>query len=140
MTELETQIIPSTSDHKDEITDLINNNDLESAGYLPSFGYVALFNGTVVGYIGAHKSYDPCAVIDILVVDKSYRNYNIGTQLLIKILEILKNNKVTEVSAYVTAHNIEAIGMYKALGIELKTKMYQMQEHLDNLLNNLKER
>ena len=77
------------------------------------FNYIA--NGEIVGYIGVTHVLDE-GNIDLVAVSKDYRNKGIGTLLIEKAHEYLKENGVTAVYLEVRKSNLSAINLYEKCG------------------------
>lgn len=82
-----------------------------------NYYFVAVLNQKIVGFIGC---IDICGEVDItnVAVLKEYRGKNIGTALLAKLLEFLKEKNAKKIFLEVRITNISAINLYKKFGFE----------------------
>jgi len=71
--------------------------------------------------IGCYCSYikDDCIFLDEIYIEKEYRNFGIGTDLITKEIENAKAKKVS-VELWVYKDNEKAINLYQKLGFNIK--------------------
>ena len=108
-------------DHLEEIKNKLseqfdefwNYNVLENELENPLSEYiVAIYKGEVVGYAGIWKPLDEAHVTNIVTrIDK--RHNKIGTQMLKKLVEMVKENELKCVTLEVNEHNKNAIKLYE---------------------------
>lgn len=88
---------------------------------------VAKLNNLIVGFAGIWKSVDDIHITNI-VVNKNFRNQNIGSKLLSKLIEISKlEPNITSITLEVNSTNISAIKLYEKFGFKvvgLRKKYY----------------
>lgn len=117
-----------------DVQDLIEINKLEQTSKLPNLFserdlensilsknhklFVALLDGQIVGFVSLELTDE--VNIENIVVDKSYRNYGIGTKLLEYIKNFARENKFDTISLEVSAKNITAFLLYKKFGFVLR--------------------
>ncbi|MFQ6061653.1 MAG: ribosomal protein S18-alanine N-acetyltransferase [Methanosarcinales archaeon] len=79
---------------------------------------VAELNGKVVGFvIGLQISCYEGRIFSI-AVNKKYRGIGIGTQLMLRILNVFRANNISEVTLEVRVSNIRAQYLYRRLGFQ----------------------
>ena len=72
--------------------------------------------GTVIGKIQPHKKGTLRGYIGMLTVDKKYRGRGIGTELVLKLVEEMKNASAEEIVLEAEVTNINALKLYEGLG------------------------
>lgn len=81
--------------------------------------FIAVLNGRVVGCIGIlFYTHVGRAEIGPIAVDKKYRNMQIGTRLLEKALEFLKDRKIHRLISKVKADNQGAMDFFLRRGFQ----------------------
>ncbi len=117
-----------------EVQDLIAVNKLEQGTNLPNKMaesdfensilsknhklFVALLDGVVVGFVMLELTDE--ANIENLVVEKTYRNYGIGTKLLEYVADFAHENGFDKLSLEVSESNITAYLLYQKFGFSLR--------------------
>lgn len=91
---------------------------LESSSY---HGFTLLEDGAPVGLIFADSDFPEAqAFIDNIYVLPSHRRRDIGSQLVERVFDLLKERGIRHVDLMVTTNNEAAIELYKSLGFEIK--------------------
>jgi ribosomal protein S18 acetylase RimI-like enzyme len=91
---------------------------LESSSY---HGFTLLEDGVPVGLIFADSDFPEAqAFIDNIYVLPSHRRRDIGSQLVERIFNQLKERGIRHVDLMVTTNNEAAIQLYQSLGFEIK--------------------
>jgi ribosomal protein S18 acetylase RimI-like enzyme len=108
-----------------KVEDLIEDCGMEcSSSQLPEYGFVAFASTAerwrVVGYIGAHRMYSSRMFIDVLVVDKDFREVGIATSLIKRLVESLAEIGIVGISSVVDVENTDARKLYEKLGATLE--------------------
>lgn len=75
---------------------------------------VVEINGEVVAYLIAKVEERVGHIISLAVLEK-YRGHNIGTGLMLQLIENMISDKVKSISLYVRISNIQAIKFYRKL-------------------------
>ena len=90
-----------------------NYNTIKSEIYKHDSTFlVAKYNDEIVGFADIWQAIDIMHLMDIVVV-KEYRQKNIASLLLNKIINICFENNITELTLEVSEKNIPAINLYK---------------------------
>lgn len=80
-----------------------------------SLWLVATQGEKVVGYVGSQSVLDGADMMNI-AVDPDYRNAGIATQLILKLIDLLKCNGVVSLCLEVRISNESAIALYEKMG------------------------
>jgi ribosomal protein S18 acetylase RimI-like enzyme len=109
------------------VRDLIENNEMDcGTDIFPEFGIVAYSTEKkrhkAIGYIGGHRRFGSSGHIDIFVIDKEYRGYNIGSKLLKDMMDLFLRVGIDKYTAQVEQDNEKGIDYYESLGIPLAPK------------------
>lgn len=80
--------------------------------------FVAIQDDSVLGFAGIWKSVDEYHITNI-VVRKDLRKKGIGSQLLEKLIEVAKSEKVTSLTLEVNTNNLSAKKLYKKYGFQI---------------------
>lgn len=114
-----------------EFDNFWNFSVLEAELQNPNSHYiVALDNNSVLGFAGIWKAVDQYHITDI-VVRKDLRQKGIGSQLLEKLIEIVKFEKITSITLEVNIQNTAAISLYKKYNFRVvgTRKKYYFQKY-----------
>jgi len=130
------QITDYNESYRYQVLKLIEQDDFEVGTDLPLIGLVALFKGTVIGYIGASPTYGRNVLVTIVVVHPVARKMKIGLGLMKAMAYELKKRGYARFEAWVDEENINAIVIYAKMGIELR-KGYILEGILDNIIENI---
>ena len=97
-----------------------NYNTFKSELLNPNSKYiVAKINNKIIGFAGLWKSVDDVHITNI-VTAKKYRNKNIGSLMLSKLIEMSKNEKgITSITLEVNSNNIPAQKLYEKFGFKV---------------------
>ena len=80
---------------------------------------VAKIDNKIVGFAGVWKSVDDMHITNI-VTAKKYRNKNIGSLMLSKLIELAQNeNNITSITLEVNSKNIPAQKLYEKFGFKV---------------------
>ncbi len=104
---------------------LLSDLNLDSTIY-----FIAFKNDLPIGYIGAEMLYDH-ADITAVTVDLDYRNKNIATLLLNKLIDTCKAQNFTAIFLEVRVSNLPAIRLYEKFGfkkINIRPNYYQNED------------
>lgn len=93
--------------------------------------YVYEINDKIVGYVSSWVLSDKAEILNFCV-EESFRNKGIGNELLLKIINEIKNLGATNISLEVRESNTNAINLYLKNGF---TKEYIRKEYYKNLEN-----
>lgn len=110
---------------KEDLESMINNDNI----------FVAKIDDNIVGYVNFivkernHKGfrYRKQLDIDSICVDENYRNQGIGTALMNYIKQYALDNNCTDIFLNVNEENVNAINLYKKLGMQIRHIAYDMQ-------------
>lgn len=80
--------------------------------------FVAVLEGKIVGFVMVEITDE--INIENVVVEKSYRNYGIGTKLLEFVMEFAKSLNIHTLSLEVSENNLTAFLLYKKFGFDLR--------------------
>ena len=80
-----------------------------------SLWLVATQGEKVVGYVGSQSVLDGADMMNI-AVDPDYRNAGIATQLIVKLIDLLKDKRVVCLCLEVRISNESAIALYEKMG------------------------
>ncbi|HOO31850.1 MAG TPA: GNAT family N-acetyltransferase [Thermotogota bacterium] len=69
--------------------------------------------------------------IESLYLEKEYRKYGIGNELMKRSIEWIKANNPEEISVTVAAGNEEVLDFYRRFGFEISTLKLKMTERMD---------
>ncbi len=78
---------------------------------------VAKLDDKIVGFAGIKVMLNQADIMNI-VVKKDFRNQGIGTLLLKRLLDLAKENKISDITLEVMEENYSAIHLYKKFGFE----------------------
>lgn len=106
-----------------------SEKDLEITKSFPE-GFIVAEEEIIVGFIyGYFREVPPevlanwgvakVATIELLVVDPQYRNHGVGTQLLDRLIEILKDAGAELIGLHCPVEAIEARHLYEKMGFEV---------------------
>ena len=115
--------------------DFWNVNTLKNELLNPNSKYiVAKLDNTIVGFAGIWKSVDDVHITNI-VVHKTFRNQNIGTLMLSKLIELAKiEPNISSITLEVNANNIAAIKLYEKFGFKLVGLRKKYYNNTDNAI------
>lgn len=132
-------IIKASAKNLEDIEKIESNLDIRNLSYssllsdlnLDSTIYFIAFKDDLpIGYIGAEMLYDH-ADITAVAVDLDYRNKNIATLLLNKLIDTCKAQNFTAIFLEVRVSNLPAIRLYEKLGfkkINIRPNYYQNED------------
>lgn len=80
-----------------------------------SLWLVAVEGETVAGYVGSQSVMDEADMMNVAVAPE-YRRKGVGRELVLSLIEQLRNNDVHSLSLEVRPTNVAAIRMYEQLG------------------------
>lgn len=113
--------------HVDAINKLENNNlntRILSENFLTNlynndnnYYIMAELNNKIVGYSGMSLLVDHADIV-VILIDKNYRNKNIGSKLLNSLISKCKELNLENIFLEVRASNIPAINLYLKLGFK----------------------
>lgn len=91
---------------------------MESSSY---HGFTLVEDGTPVGLIFADSDFPEAqAFIDNIYVLPSHRRRDLGSELVERVFDLLRERGIRHVDLMVTTNNEAAIELYKSLGFEIK--------------------
>lgn len=117
----------------------VTEADFQPAWSFPKGLLVAEEDSQVIGFVFAYLREVPnevlnrwnvskVAQIELLVVGPSYRNQGVGTSLLERLFQLLKEDEVDQVILHCPANAIEAKKLYDKMGFEVRA--YAMKKNL----------
>ena len=117
----------------------VTEADFQAAGLFPKGLLVAEDNNQIIGFVFAYLQEVPSPVlnkwdvskvaqIELMAVDPAYRSRGVGTALLDRLLEILREEGVDLVLLHCPAEAVEAKHLYDKLGFEVRA--YAMKKRL----------
>ncbi len=99
---------------------------------LPRSSYVALYNDSVVGYIGSDILHGHVAFVSLLVVSPPARQLGVATALMKQMLLEYKNTGVVSFSATCDKDAKVALDIYKKIGISLR-EVYLLEANVKDI-------
>jgi len=99
---------------------------------LPEYGFVAVFDGAILGYVGGHHCYGKTAYIDMLIVHPIARGAKIGLTLLKRMILYANELGIKQLIANVDQDNTEAIKLYERLGLSMRP-VFRLEQTIDEL-------
>ena len=111
-----------------DFDDFWNFNTFKNELLNPNSKYiVAKSNNKIIGFAGIWKSVDDVHITNI-VTAKEYRNQNIGSLMLSKLIEMAETEKnITSITLEVNSNNLPAQKLYEKFGftvVGLRKKYY----------------
>ena len=111
-----------------DFDDFWNYNTFKNELLNPNSKYIiAKANNEIIGFAGIWKSVDDIHITNI-VTAKKYRKQNIGSLMLLKLIQMAENEKgITSITLEVNSNNIPAQKLYEKFGFKvvgLRKKYY----------------
>ena len=103
-----------------DFDDFWNYNTLKNELLNPNSKYiVAKIDKTIVGFAGIWKSVDDVHITNI-VTAKNFRKQNIGSKLLLKLIQLAESEEdITSITLEVNSNNIPAQKLYEKFGFKV---------------------
>ena len=104
---------------KEEFDEFWNENILKSELENPASMYIVAIDeqNNVVGYAGIWQPIDEAHITNI-VTKKDKRKNNVATKMLEKLIEIVKQRNLKNITLEVNVNNVPAINLYKKYNFE----------------------
>lgn len=117
---------------------LIERNEMSFEGNeLPSHGFVASFQDSIIGYVAGYHTFANNAMVAMLVVDEEARHLGVGKALLHNMFTLFESRGWTHIAAFTQQNNEDAIAMYDSLDIP-KEPVYLLESDVYKLIESTK--
>lgn len=94
---------------------------------------VILKDNNAIGFITYSIIYERAEIIDI-IIDKKYRNNNLGSMLLDEVIQIIKQKDCNNITLEVSSNNIPAIKLYEKFNFKVASVRKKYYKNSDAYL------